>query len=40
VEGLAKRGLAILLELRGMFVFAAYDNSKQQLILARDRLGI
>jgi asparagine synthase (glutamine-hydrolysing) len=23
-----------------MFVFAAYDNSKQQLILARDRLGI
>lgn len=40
VEGLAQRGPALLLELRGMFAFAAYDNQKQQLLLARDRLGI
>jgi asparagine synthase (glutamine-hydrolysing) len=40
VEGLAQRGPALLLELRGMFAFAAYDNHKEQLLLARDRLGI
>ena len=40
VEGLAQRGSALLLELRGMFAFAAYDNQKQQVLLARDRLGI
>jgi asparagine synthase (glutamine-hydrolysing) len=40
VEGLAQRGLALVLELRGMFAFAAYDRQKQQLLLGRDRLGI
>ena len=40
VEGLAQRGLALVLELRGMFSFAAYDRQKQQLLLGRDRLGI
>lgn len=40
VEGLAQRGPAILLDLRGMFAIAAYDRDKQQLLLARDRLGI
>jgi asparagine synthase (glutamine-hydrolysing) len=40
VEGLAQKGPAILLELRGMFALAAYDIVKEQLLLARDRLGI
>ncbi|MCT0230730.1 hypothetical protein KQ306_07685 [Synechococcus sp. CS-1324] len=40
VEGLAQLGPALLIHLRGMFAFAAYDHHKQQLLLARDRLGI
>jgi asparagine synthase (glutamine-hydrolysing) len=40
VEGLAQRGLALVLELRGSFAFAAYDRQKQQLLLGRDRLGM
>ncbi|MEB3301088.1 MAG: asparagine synthase (glutamine-hydrolyzing) [Cyanobacteriota bacterium] len=40
VEGLAQRGVSLLDELCGMFAFAAYDTHKQELLLARDRLGI
>ena len=39
-EGLAQRGPALLLEMRGPFSFAAYDKDKQQLLLSRDRFGI
>ena len=39
-EGLAQFGLSFLLDLRGMFAFAAYITESCQLVLARDRLGI
>jgi asparagine synthetase B (glutamine-hydrolysing) len=40
VEGLSQRGPALLLDLRGMFVFAAYDYTREQLLLGRDRVGL
>jgi asparagine synthetase B (glutamine-hydrolysing) len=40
VEDLAQRGPALLLDLRGMFAFAAYDHHKQQQLLGHDRFGI
>lgn len=33
-------GIEVLNKLRGMFAFAIWDEGKQKLILARDRLGI
>lgn len=40
VEGLAQEGVGLLQHLCGMFAFAAYDSHTQELLLARDRLGI
>ncbi|MFM7466201.1 MAG: asparagine synthase (glutamine-hydrolyzing) [Cyanobium sp.] len=40
VEGLAQHGAAFLKQLCGMFAFAAYHHERQELLLARDRLGI
>lgn len=40
VEALSQRGLSILLDLRGPFAFAAYDFQRNQVLLARDRIGL
>jgi asparagine synthase (glutamine-hydrolysing) len=40
VEGLSQRGPAFLLDTRGMFAFAAYDYTREQLLLGRDRIGL
>jgi asparagine synthase (glutamine-hydrolysing) len=40
VEGLDQRGPAFLLDIRGMFVFVAYDYTREQLLLGRDRIGL
>jgi asparagine synthase (glutamine-hydrolysing) len=38
--GYARWGRALLDRLKGMFAFAIYDHARQELFVARDRLGI
>lgn len=40
LHGYAEWGVAVVERLRGMFAFAIWDGKRQQLVLARDRLGI
>ncbi len=40
IKAYAKWGEACVEHMHGMFAFALWDNKKQQLFLARDRLGI
>lgn len=40
VKGYAQWGKGVLLRLNGMFAFAIYDELKQEVFCARDRLGV
>jgi asparagine synthase (glutamine-hydrolysing) len=40
LQGYARWGHGVLDRLKGMFAFAIYDHARQELFLARDRLGI
>lgn len=40
VEAIARRGLAIVEQFRGIFAFAVYDRAAKTLSLARDQLGV
>jgi len=40
VHGYEEWGEGVLKKLRGMFAFAIYDSEKQEIFIARDRLGI
>jgi len=40
LQGYAHWGHGVLDRIKGMFAFAIYDNARQELFVARDRLGI
>ena len=40
LQAYMKWGVNCLARLNGMFVFAIYDNQEQELVIARDRMGI
>ena len=40
LQGYARWGHGVLEHLKGMFAFAIFDNARQELFVARDRLGI
>jgi asparagine synthase (glutamine-hydrolysing) len=40
LQGYARWGHEVLQHLKGMFAFAIYDSAREELFLARDRLGI
>jgi asparagine synthase (glutamine-hydrolysing) len=40
LQGYARWGRDVLVRLKGMFAFALYDHAREELFVARDRLGI